>query len=292
MFETALPQQRGLSPSTLAGRATSRPMSPTRSPCSTTWDGSGHWFIGHAWGGHLAMHVAVAHPRAGQRPDPLLDARRRPGRRGRCAEPRTGGTADRRERANSRRSCARQVAGDGDPTSCARSMRTLWPSYSPAHGNVRPARNDPDREAAPRRGGHDDFGPRPPRGRHPGTRTPSPGRAGLADPRGWRPDAAERHDRDGGAPPWFERQHRRGAGHFPGSNAEAPSARSLLSSSRPPEGKDTADSAPGGPAARLRRTRRRRPRARPTPWRDARSARGSRAGSAFRARPRPPAGRA
>jgi pimeloyl-ACP methyl ester carboxylesterase len=100
------------------------------------WDRA--WLIGHSWGGHLAMHIAVAHPERvaglilletlGAIPDggsgelvANLVARLTP--------------AERRELDAL---MAKEAAGDEDPALMAKIFMTLWPSYSYIHGNVLP----------------------------------------------------------------------------------------------------------------------------------------------------------
>src|SRR6188508_1779993 len=62
LFETALPQQRGLEPSTLEGpRDVETHVADMIAVLDHLgWDRA--WLIGHSWGGHLGMHIAVAHP--------------------------------------------------------------------------------------------------------------------------------------------------------------------------------------------------------------------------------------
>ena len=138
VFETALPQQRGLSPSTLEGP---RDVATHVADEIALLDHLGWeraWLIGHAWGGHLAMHVAVAHPERvsglilletlGALPDGGVDALNRE-----LVARLTAG-----ERTRLEELLARQVAGDDDPTLMREIHATLWPSYSPVHDNVRP----------------------------------------------------------------------------------------------------------------------------------------------------------
>ncbi len=60
--DVVLPQQRGLAPSTLEGpRDVETHVADSIAVLDHLgWDRA--WLIGHSWGGHLAMHVAVAHP--------------------------------------------------------------------------------------------------------------------------------------------------------------------------------------------------------------------------------------
>ena len=138
VFETALPQQRGLPPSTLAGpRDIETHVADEIALLDHLgWDRA--WFIGHAWGGHLAMHVAVAHPDRvsglillaplGAVPDGGIAG---------LHEALVGRlTFEERGRLDSL--LARQVDGDEDPTLMREIYATLWPSYSPTHGNVIP----------------------------------------------------------------------------------------------------------------------------------------------------------
>ncbi len=138
VFETALPQQRGLAPSTLeGGRDIETHVADEIALLDHLgWDRA--WLVGHGWGGHLAMHVAVAHPERvaglvllatlGAVPDGGVDALNR--------ELVARLTAD--ERARLEALLARRVEGDDDPRLAAEIHETLWPSYSPVHGNVRP----------------------------------------------------------------------------------------------------------------------------------------------------------
>jgi pimeloyl-ACP methyl ester carboxylesterase len=138
VFETALPQQRGLSPSTLAGPRDVETHVADEVALLDHLGWERAWLIGHAWGGHLAMHVAVAHPARviglilletlGAVPDGGVDALNRE-----LVARLTAG-----ERARLEELLARQVAGDEDPTLMRELHGTLWPSYSPIHDNVRP----------------------------------------------------------------------------------------------------------------------------------------------------------
>lgn len=138
LFETALPQQRGLPPSTLAGPRDVETHVADEIALLDHLGWERAWFIGHGWGGHLAMHVAVAHPERvsglvlfatlGAVPDggitelnETLVARL---------------TAE--ERARLEGLLERQAGGDEDPTLMREIVATLWPSYSPVHGNVAP----------------------------------------------------------------------------------------------------------------------------------------------------------
>lgn len=140
LINGVLPQQRGLEPSTLEGpRDVETHVADMIGVLDRLgWDRA--WLIGHAWGGHLAMHIAVAHPERvsglilfetlGAIPD--------------------GGSAELvvnmverltpDERAGLGALVARQEAGDDDPNLMGELYLTLWPSYSFIHGNVLPFR--------------------------------------------------------------------------------------------------------------------------------------------------------
>ena len=138
LINGVLPQQRGLGPSTLEGP---RDVETHVADMIAVLDGLGWeraWLIGHAWGGHLAMHIALTHPERvtglilfetlGAIPD--------------------GGSAELvvnlvarltpDERAKLDALVARQESGDDDPTLMGQLYMTLWPSYSFIHGNVLP----------------------------------------------------------------------------------------------------------------------------------------------------------
>jgi pimeloyl-ACP methyl ester carboxylesterase len=138
LVDGVLPQQRGLSPSTLEGpRDVETHVADEIAVLDHLgWDTA--WLIGHSWGAHLAMHIAVDHPERvaglvlletlGAVPDgglgafvPNLVARLTPD-----------------ERAKLDSLMARQAEGDDDPALMAKIYMALWPSYSYKHGNVLP----------------------------------------------------------------------------------------------------------------------------------------------------------
>jgi len=138
LVETALPQQRGLSPSTLAGPRDIETHVADEVALLDHLGWERAWLVGHGWGGHLAMHIAVAHPERvsglilfaplGAVPDGGVAALN--------AALVARLTAKERELLDSL--LERQAAGDPDPTLLHETYRTLWPSYSPVHGNVAP----------------------------------------------------------------------------------------------------------------------------------------------------------
>ncbi len=133
-----LPQQRGLGPSTLEGpRDIETHVADTIAVLDQLgWERA--WLIGHAWGGHLAMHIAVTHP---ERVTGLILLETL------GAVPDGGGAElvanmvarlTPHERAELDTLIAAQTAGDDDPDLMSRITMTLWPSYSSSHGNVLP----------------------------------------------------------------------------------------------------------------------------------------------------------
>jgi pimeloyl-ACP methyl ester carboxylesterase len=138
VIDGVLPQQRGLSPSTLAGpRDVETHVADAIALLDHLgWDRA--WLVGHAWGGHLALHIAVAHP---ERAAGLILI-------GTLGAVPDGGSAKLvenlvarllpAERAELDALMARQAAGDDDPNLMDQIYMTLWPSYSYIHGNVLP----------------------------------------------------------------------------------------------------------------------------------------------------------
>jgi proline iminopeptidase len=139
LIDGVLPQQRGLEPSTLEGP---RDVETHVADAIAVLDHFGWeraWLIGHSWGGHLAMHIAVAHP---DRVKGLI------GIETLGAVAPDGGSAELvqnlvarltpDERAHLDALLAREAEGDDDPTLNAQVFMTVWPSYSYIHGNVLP----------------------------------------------------------------------------------------------------------------------------------------------------------
>ena len=135
--EGILPQQRGMEPSLTSGpRDIETHVADEIALLDfLEWDRS--WLIGHDWGGHLAMHMAVAHPERvaglvligtlGAVPD---------GGSGALVENLVARlTPD--ERARLDPLVARQAAGDQDPALWEEVMSILWPSYYHDH-SMRP----------------------------------------------------------------------------------------------------------------------------------------------------------
>jgi pimeloyl-ACP methyl ester carboxylesterase len=138
LINGVLPQQRGLSPSTLEGpRDVETHVADAIAVLDDLgWDRA--WLIGHAWGGHLAMHVAVAHPErvTGLILFETLGAVPDGGSAELVANMVARLTPD--ERTELDALVAMQLAGDDDPDMMHKLYMTLWPSYSFIHGNVLP----------------------------------------------------------------------------------------------------------------------------------------------------------
>jgi pimeloyl-ACP methyl ester carboxylesterase len=122
-------QQRGLAPSVLEGDRTveGHVADAVAVLDALGWDRA--WVIGHSWGGHLAMHLAVAHP------DRLLgmavlDALWAVGDGGMAAfgENLTRGLTD-EQRAWVEEYTTREDAGEGTPEESLEVLRVLWPFY-------------------------------------------------------------------------------------------------------------------------------------------------------------------
>lgn len=138
VIDGVLPQQRGLEPSTLEGP---RDVETHVADAIAVLDHLGWgraWLVGHAWGGHLAMHIAVAHP---ERTAGLILF-------GTLGAVPDGGSAElvatmvarltAEERAKLDALMVRQAEGDDDRNLMGEIFVALWPSYSYVHGEVLP----------------------------------------------------------------------------------------------------------------------------------------------------------
>ena len=134
-------QQRGLAPSVVEGDRTieGHVADAVAVLDALGWDRA--WVIGHSWGGHLVMHLAVAHPHRllgmvvfdglGAMPDGGTEAL---------------GTNLMRNLTDAERSrieaySAREEAGGGTPEESLEVLRVLWPHY---FGNLATATPMPD----------------------------------------------------------------------------------------------------------------------------------------------------
>ena len=133
-----LPQQRGLYPSTLEGPRDVETHVADEIALLDHLGWERAWLIGHSWGGHLAMHIAVAHPErvTGLILIETLGALPDGGSAELVANMVARLTPD--ERTSLDELMARQAEGDDDPTLMAKVLMVLWPSYSYVHGNVLP----------------------------------------------------------------------------------------------------------------------------------------------------------
>ena len=166
LIDGVLPQQRGLEPSTLVGpRDVETHVADAIAVLDHLgWDRA--WLIGHSWGAHLGMHIAVAHPDrvAGLIALDALGALPPDGGSEALVENLVGRlTPD--ERAALDALVARQAKGDDDPTLMAQMFMTLWPSYAYIHGNVLPPQTLRLELPLERRAGHDGVRPSASRGR-------------------------------------------------------------------------------------------------------------------------------
>jgi len=139
VIDGVLPQQRGLEPSTLVGpRDVETHVADAIAVLDHLgWDRA--WLVGHSWGAHLGMHIAVAHPEraAGLIALDALGALPPDGGSGALVENLVARlTPD--ERAALDGLMRRQAEGDDDPSLMGQIFMTLWPSYSYIHGNVLP----------------------------------------------------------------------------------------------------------------------------------------------------------
>lgn len=138
LIDGVLPQQRGLEPSTLEGpRDVETHIADAIAVLDHLgWDRA--WLIGHSWGGHLALHIAVAHPERvsgivgieilGAVPDGGAGA----------MVPALVGRLTPEERARLDGLVARKAAGEDDQTIELEMLTTLWPSYFHDHAAAPP----------------------------------------------------------------------------------------------------------------------------------------------------------
>ena len=137
-WETATYQQRGLEPSTTEG-----PFDVPRAvaDAEAVLDGLGWeraWVVGHSWGGHLLLHLAVAAPErllGGLAVDPLGGAG--DGGTERFEHELLARTPEEvRERAKELDD--RAMRGEAGPDDLVESMRLLWPAYFASAGDAMP----------------------------------------------------------------------------------------------------------------------------------------------------------
>jgi len=131
--EMAVAQQRGLEPSTLAGPRDIETHVSDQIALLDFLEWERAWLIGHDWGGHLAMHLAVAHP---ERVEGLVLV----GTLGAVPDGGSGALVENLvarlgpgERARLDALMARQASGEDDPNLWPEITRILWPSYNHDH---------------------------------------------------------------------------------------------------------------------------------------------------------------
>jgi pimeloyl-ACP methyl ester carboxylesterase len=135
-FQVAAYQQRGIEPSTPAGPfVVEREVEDALAVLDALgWERA--WLVGHSWGGHLLLHVAVAAPErveGGLAIDPL-GAVGDGGYEAFEAEMLRRVPAGDRERAQ--RLDEQAMRGEGGPEAALESLRLAWPAYFASPGHV------------------------------------------------------------------------------------------------------------------------------------------------------------
>jgi pimeloyl-ACP methyl ester carboxylesterase len=135
-FQVAAYQQRGIQPSTLEGPfAVEREVADALAVLDAlSWEHA--WVVGHSWGGHLLLHIAVTAPErldGGLAIDPL----------GAVAD---GGSEafeaemlrriPERDRQLAEQLDEQAMRGAGDPEAALESMRLAWPAYFASSDHV------------------------------------------------------------------------------------------------------------------------------------------------------------
>jgi proline iminopeptidase len=134
-FQVAAYQQRGIEPSTLEGPfAVEREVADALAVLDAlSWDRA--WIVGHSWGGHLLLHIAVAAPERldGGLAIETLGAVADGGYEAFEAEILRRIPAADRQRAEALDEQA--MRGEGGPEAALESLRLAWPAYfaSPDH---------------------------------------------------------------------------------------------------------------------------------------------------------------
>jgi pimeloyl-ACP methyl ester carboxylesterase len=137
-FQVAAYQQRGIEPSTVEGPfAVEREVADALAVLDAlSWEHA--WLVGHSWGGHLLLHVAVAAPArldGGLAIDPL-GAVADGGHETFEAEMLRRIPEDDRQRAEQRDEQA--MRGEGGPEAALESLRLAWPAYFASSDHVMP----------------------------------------------------------------------------------------------------------------------------------------------------------
>jgi pimeloyl-ACP methyl ester carboxylesterase len=141
-FRVAAYQQRGLAPSTLEGPfAVEREVADAVAVLDAlAWEQA--WVVGHSWGGHLLLHLAVAAPGrllGGLAVEPLGGM----GDGGLAAfEAEMSRRIPEDDRELAEALDARALRGEGGPDAALESMRLAWPAYFASPGHVMAFRED------------------------------------------------------------------------------------------------------------------------------------------------------
>ena len=139
-FRVAAYQQRGIAPSTLEGPfAVEREVADALAVLDALgWERA--WVVGHSWGGHLLLHLAVAAPGrllGGLAVEPLGGA----GDGGLAAfEAEMSRRIPDADRALAEELDAQALRGEGGAEAALESMRLAWPAYFASPGHVMPFR--------------------------------------------------------------------------------------------------------------------------------------------------------
>jgi proline iminopeptidase len=137
-FQIAAYQQRGLEPSTLEGPfSVEREIADALSVLDALgWDRA--WVVGHSWGGHLLLHVAVAAPdrlHGGLAIDPLGAA----GDGGYDAfEAELLRRTPEEVRVRAKQLDEQAMRGKGGPDAALEAMRLVWPAYFASPERIMP----------------------------------------------------------------------------------------------------------------------------------------------------------
>jgi pimeloyl-ACP methyl ester carboxylesterase len=137
-YEVAAFQQRGLTPSLTDGPFD---IATAVADVAAVLDGLGWsraWVVGHSWGGHLLLHVALAIPdrlHGALAVDPLggVGDGGAAGFEAALAERTSGGARERAFEIDDR-----AMRGDATPQELEESMRLLWPAYFASPGDTMP----------------------------------------------------------------------------------------------------------------------------------------------------------
>ena len=142
-FEVAAYQQRGVNPSTLDGPFTvEREVADAVAVLDAlAWDRA--WVVGHSWGGHLLLHLAVSAAKrlqGGLAIDPLGGVGDGGGE---AFEAEILRRTPERDRHLAEALDQQALRGEGSPEASLESVRLVWPAYFASPDNVLPFQPDP-----------------------------------------------------------------------------------------------------------------------------------------------------